>query len=302
MRSRLFLLVLILIFGVGCIVEDNSEATITAFFLYKIDGTKGTGKLYINDKLVGSGTGKIEVNKFEVNADYSIRCEMEGTHDQWTILRHTLYGQNIIQKDTTMTELIYTNSSFYDGNDIYLMKIPSNWNMSLYGKYLDPQGDGMEAFGNRIDVVIEKIFTDGNMAEDIIKTFVEESENAQIVGDFTEPRRKYSLQYSGNYKQIYMTLKNIKSWQSVITYGQDEDGRILHSLISIPGSNRQSDTFNTLKFWIYGHIADDPTKMINRESLIQFTTQPNEKSKFKFTDFMKKYWILCSQLDTGIRF
>lgn len=302
MKTRLFLLGFILLFLIGCIVEDNPEVTTTTFYLYKIDGTEGTGKLYINGELVGSGTGKIEVEKFEINTDYTIRCDMEGAYDQWTILRHTLYGENIAQKDTTMTDLIYTNHPHYDGNSIFLFMIPSDWNMSLYSKYLDPEGDGLEAFGTRIDVVINKTYTDGSVSEDIIKTLLEESESSQISGEFTEARKKYTLEYSGNYKQIYFELKNIKTGQSRVSYGFGNEGHISFAVIDVPGSNRQSDTLNSLRFWIFGHIADDPTKMINRENLIRFTTQPQEKSKFEFTDFMKRYWLLYTQLDAGIRF
>jgi len=301
--NKLYLFVLILIFFIpSCIVDEDPEVTTTTFFLYKMDGTPGTGKLFINGEEKGSGTESITIDKLIPDTEYTIRCKMEGTHDQWLIIRHELQGQNKVQKDTENTEAIYKHISINSDSDIYLIKIPNEWDINTYKKYLDPDNNGMINIGSPIvRVTLRKDYINGAQAEAVVNTLVDEFNKAQITGDFSEPRKKYSIVTTNN-GEINIIFLNIKTSGSHIGYGQNLNESIVFANIQLPGSDKYTDTNNTLRYWFFGHLAVDPIKLINQRQLINFTTDPIEKSKFELTDYMKRLVLINSQFDTGVRF
>ncbi len=207
---------------------DNPDLTVIC---YTLNGTKENNAVAL-----------IDGQKFNTsNGQYTFKDIGQGSHSvdfegnvwsQWLYVRDSLNGSNIEKKDVADTS---ANVNVTSNKTIYLVKIPSDWDMNTIAKYLEEFNSGLYKFKNSlIPVVVHKEYTgDTTEAERVIDSNLTQMNDSQKKGEF-DVRQRFEKQSSANDPKIDIRIKDIH-W-TAYTHGEILNGfEITNTNIQMPG-------------------------------------------------------------------
>jgi len=227
--------------------EEKPDVTVVC---YNLNGVREQGSRVILDgNYYDTSNGEVTVKDI-AKGSHSFDYEDPDVYSQWLIVRNSLNGTNMQQKDVADTD---SNMSITSDTTVYLLKIPKSWDMSKISNYLEDSlmNKGLYKFKNSTIPVVEKNLYNGDASETkrLIQSNVTQMNNAQKRGEFTAERQKFDLKdYDANNTvpdpKIDIEIKDIGPNDA--THGELLSGNeITNTLIKLQGDVKYID-FDTV--------------------------------------------------------
>jgi hypothetical protein len=259
---------------------------------YTLDGVRDQGANVTIDG-VAYITSNAEVTvKNLTKGSHSVDYEDPDVYSQWLIVRNSLNGENIQQKDVIDTD---SNVPVTSDTTLYLLKIPKGWDMNQVANYLD-DGSGLYKIRASTIPVVEYDEYNGDLTEArrILDSNINQSNSAQKRGEFTIERQKFVKQSSASDPKIEVHFQDINSLSA--SHGELLSGNeITNTLLKLPGDKKYTYPIITTHEWFQGmtHTGND--------DLIKYLLASDGYSE-TYTDLANKVIMNYVNFDPGTRF